>query len=351
MSGACSGATPESRWQTPIMTPLRASGLAILGTGRCAASREVSNAELEREHALAPGSLARSTGVATRCFCSGETQIDMAVTAAQRALDAAGLEAADLDLIIHAAAVPYQPIPATAPAILRALGLDDGSCFATDVNCTCLGFPVALQHADALLRTGAYRRILIVSSEVASRGLPWRDQPEVAGLFGDGAGAAVVGLSDRGGMVSSHFETWPSAYDACTIGSGGTRFDFEREAGLFAAHSKFSMDGKELFRVTARHFGDFVAELLRRAATSRDAIDRVIAHQASPAALAHMTRICGFRNDQVVDIATRYGNLIAASIPFTLDYARESGLVRDGNRIAILGTSAGVSFGGMVLDV
>lgn len=332
-------------------TPAAAPGLQILGTGRCAAARAVSSAELERIHGLPPGSLEATTGVSLRSFCETESQIDMAVTAAGRALADAGLDAGDLDLIIHAAAVPYQPIPATAPAIQRALGIGDGTCFAMDLNATCLGFAVALQHADALLRAGTHERILIVSSEIASRGLPWREQPEVAGLFGDGAGAAVVGAAARGSLVAAHFQTWPSAYEACTIGAGGTRFDFEREAALFAAHSKFSMDGKELFRVTAKHFGAFVDALLQRAQTRREAIDRVVAHQASPGALAHMTRICGFRPDQVVNIAAQFGNQIAASIPFTLDHARETGLVRQGDRIAILGTSAGVSFGGLILDV
>jgi len=326
-------------------------GLKIMGTGRCVASLAMSSAELERVHGLPDGSLEAATGVATRYFCRDESQIDMAVVAARLALADAGMKAEQLDLIIHAAAVPYQPIPATAPAIQHALGVGDGACFAMDINSTCLGFPVALQHADALLRAGAYGRILVVSSEVASRGLPWRAQPEVAGLFGDGAGAAVVVLSDRGGVRAAHFATWPSTYDACSIGAGGTRFDFEHEPELFAAHSKFSMDGKELFRATAKHFGDFVNELLRRADTGREGIDRVIAHQASPAALSHMIRICGFQKAQVVDIAAQVGNQIAASIPFTLDYAREKGLVQEGDRIAILGTSAGVSFGGLVLDV
>jgi 3-oxoacyl-[acyl-carrier-protein] synthase III len=322
----------------------------MLGTGRCAASRAMSSTELEQTHGL-PSSLEAGTGVAMRRFCDGESQIDMAVEAALRALSDAGLKASDLDLIIHAAAVPYQPIPATAPAIQRALGLCHGDCFAMDINSTCLGFPVALQHADALLRAGAYRRILVVSSEIASRGLPWRTQPEVAGLFGDGAGAAIVAASDQGGLVAAHFATWPLAYEACEIGAGGTRFDFERNADLFAAHSKFSMDGTELFRVTARHFAVFVDELLTRAKTEREQIDRVIAHQASPGALAHMIRMCGFRVDQVVNIAAQVGNQVAASIPFTLDYARENGLVKAGDRIAILGTSAGVSFGGLVVDV
>ena len=104
-------------------------------------------------------------------------------------------------------------------------------------------------------------------------------------------------------------------------------------------------------RLTAKHFGSFVSELLERANTKREDIVRVIAHQASPGALAHMAKICDFREEQVVNIAARFGNQISASIPFTLDYARKTGAVRRGDRIVILGTSAGVSFGGLVMDL
>lgn len=331
--------------------PSNPAGLSILGTGRSLPRRAVQAAELDRKFGFANGYLENATGVARRYFCEDESQIDLAVDAAQKALRDAGIQTHDIDLIISAAAVPYQPIPATAPAIQRALGIADGRCFATDINATCLGFAAALDFAASLLLTGRHERILIVSAEVASRGLPWATQPGVAGLFGDGAGAAVVGLRQGSGIRAAHFVTRASAYDACAIGAGGTRFDFEREAADFALHSKFSMDGKELFRITAKHFGPFVEDLLDRAKTKRDELACVIAHQASPGALSHLIKLCGFEQGQVVDIAAQYGNQIAASIPFTLDLARQTGRVRPGDRILILGTSAGVSFGGLVLDV
>ena len=331
--------------------PSTPAGLSILGTGRSLPRRAVQAAELDRQFGFVDGYLENATGVTRRYFCESESQIDLAVDAAQKALSDAGIAAQDIDLIISAAAVPYQPIPATAPAIQRALGIADGCCFATDINSTCLSFAAALDFAASLLMVGRYETILIVSAEIASRGLPWTTQPSVAGLFGDGAGAAVVGLRPGSGIRAAHFVTRASAYDTCAIGAGGTRFDFDKQAVDFAKNSKFSMDGKELFRITAKHFGPFVEDLLGRADTGRDELACVIAHQASPGALAHMIKICGFGPNQVVDIAAQYGNQIAASIPFTLDLARETGRVRPGDRIMILGTSAGVSFGGLVLDV
>lgn len=329
----------------------RNSGLKILGTGRALPARAVTAAALDQEHGLAKGYIETTTGVLTRYFCRHETQIDLAADAARKALDDAGMQADAVDMIICAAAVPYQSIPATAPLIQRALGIADGTCFGTDVNCTCLGFAAALQMADGLLQSGHYKTILIVASEVASRGLPWVDQPDVAGLFGDGAGAAIVGLAPHAGLRAAAFCTYPSAYDACALGAGGTRFDFEHNPADFAAHSKFHMNGKELFRVAAKYFDTFVTDLLSRADTSPDGIDCVIAHQASPGALAHMIKTCHFRADQVINIVPDVGNQIAASIPFVLDYARRQGRIKAGDRIAMLGTSAGVSFGGLVLDL
>lgn len=325
--------------------------MRILGTGRSLPRRAAASSDLDTLHGLQNGYLEATTGVGTRYICEDENQIDLACDAARKALAAAGLLPRDLDLIISASAVAYQPIPGMGPAIQRALGIGDGECFSTDINSTCLSFPVALQFAASLLQGGIYRTILIVSSEVASRALPWKTQPAVAGLFGDGAAAAIIGPDDQAGIVASRFTTLPSGYDACQIGAGGTRFDFHREPEMFAANSTFSMDGKELFRLTARDFGSFVSTLLTAADTRHEDVTRVIAHQASPGALAHMTRICGFRSEQVIDICARFGNQIAASIPFVLDYALEHQLVREGDRIVILGTSAGVSFGGLVMDL
>lgn len=327
------------------------AGLTICGTGRALPAQVVNSNELDHRYGFDTGFLAQATGVRSRYLCTHETQIDLAAQAAAEALEDAKIDPQQVDLVISAAAVGYQTIPATAPLIQQSLGIREGHCFGVDVNATCLGFAAALQMADGLLRTGQYHTALIVAAELASRGLPWEDQPEVAGLFGDGAGAAVVRLSAGAGLRGAHFTTYPTAYDACQLGAGGTRFDFTREPTTFAEHSRFHMNGKELFRLAAKHFDGFVQELLKKADTKLSEIDCVIAHQASPGALEHMTRSCGFSPDQVVNIVADYGNQIAASIPFVLDHARRGGRIRTGDRIAILGTSAGVSFGGLVLDL
>jgi 3-oxoacyl-[acyl-carrier-protein] synthase-3 len=230
---------------------------------------------------------------------------------------------------------------------MQALGMDDGAAFAFDINSTCLSFVSALEVCDGLMQSGRYARALIISSEVASRALPWPDHPEIEGLFGDGAAAVVVetGAAD----LVTQFCTYPSLLESCRIGAGGTRFDFHEQAEEFAAHSLFEMDGKALFRLTAQHFVPFVDAILADAGWSRDDIDLVVPHQASPMALAHMIRQCGFDADKVVDISRNIGNQIAASIPFALAHARDR--LAPGAKVLMLGTSAGVSFGGIAMTI
>ncbi|CAN7454887.1 ketoacyl-ACP synthase III [Mesorhizobium amorphae] len=324
----------------------------IIGTGRAVPASCVTSRALEERLGLGQGTLEAATGVVERYVCEAESQIDLACAAARLALADAGIEVGAVDLIIGGCGVPYQPLPSTAPLVMKRLGLADGSAAAFDVNSTCLGFLTAFETAARLIGAGQCETALVFSSEVASRALPWEEQPEVAALFGDGAAAAILqrGEPGEGRMAANLMRTYPSAWEACGIGSGGTRFDFRRQPEEFARHSLFHMDGKELFRVTSRHFNGFVTELLERAGWRHDDVDLVVPHQASPFALAHMARQTGFAPEKIVDISARYGNQIAASIPFALDIARRQDRVAPGAKLLFLGTSAGVSFGGMALE-
>lgn len=326
--------------------------ISIAGTGRALPANCVQTESLDARLGLPAGHLQQATGVAARYVCGAETQIDMAVAAAEAALADAGLAPADLDLIISGCGVPYQPLPATAPLVMGRLGVADGAAAAFDVNSTCLSFLSAFDTAARLIASGQNDIVLVVSSEVASRALPWDDQPEVAALFGDGAAAAILRRAGpgQGRICASLMRSYPSAYEACSIGAGGTRFDFRAEAEAFAQNAVFAMDGKELFRITSRYFKGFVADLLARAGWAHDDVDLVVPHQASPFALDHMARQTGFAPEQLVRFAATHGNQIAASIPFGLDMARRDGRIGPGSRVLMLGTSAGVSFGGLALE-
>lgn len=322
--------------------------MQICGAGSYLPGEPRFSAELDAVHGLEAGTVKHLTGVESRHFCGDQDdQISMGVAAARQAMANANVDPTDIDLIISAAAVPYQPIPSTAPLYQRALGIADGAAFAFDINSTCLGFVTALEVCEGLFASGQYKTALIISSEVASRALPWKTRPDVAGLFGDGAAAVVV--RPDGQAITTLSRTYSSAYESCGIGAGGTRFDFHQEPSAFAAHALFSMEGKDLFRVTAQHLTGFVDELIARSGWDRDTIDMVVPHQASPRALARMIRQCGFTEDQVLNISATVGNQVAASIPFGLCRAR-SGLTT-GSKVLLLGTSAGVSFGGAAVTL
>lgn len=319
---------------------------SILGTGAARSLSVATSLALDKEHGLVPGQIERLTGVVQRPRSQGRDQVTLATEAALAALADAKTEAVELDAILHAAAVPYQTIPATAPLLQQALGLPDGAVAAYDVGATCLGFLAALQHAAAMVETGRWARVLVVSSEVISGNLDWQ-VPSTAGLFGDGAGAAVVGRKPGGLRIGQIvLKTHPSGYEAARLRAGGTRLG----AGAMAAETRFVMDGPALFGLTRRRFESFVLSNLRDAGLGLDDVDLIVPHQASPAALRLMARALGVKEDRMVDLSATHGNQVAASLPVTLDQARREGRVAPGSRVLMLGTAAGVTFGTALLE-
>ncbi len=319
---------------------------SILGTGTALDLSVASSLALDGDHRLPPGQIERMTGVVQRPRARGRDQVALAAEAAQAALADAGTEAGALDAILHAAAVPYQTIPATAPLVQRALGLPDGAVAAYDVGATCLGFLAALQHAAAMVEAGRWQRVLVVASERISDNLDW-SAPATAGLFGDGAGAAVVGRGPGGLKVGPVvLETHPSGYDAAALRAGGTRLG--AAAGPHDMH--FAMDGPALFALTRRRFEAFVQRSLEAAGLTLGDVDLIVPHQASPAALRLMALSLGVGEDRLVDLSTTHGNQVAASLPVTLDHARRAGRIAPGARVVMLGTAAGVTFGMAVLE-
>jgi 3-oxoacyl-[acyl-carrier-protein] synthase III len=327
----------------------------IAGTGQAVPARLVASTTIDAELGRPSGWLQDACGVKTRHVSDGERQEDLAADAALEALKNAGLGVSSIDLVIFAAAVSRQPIPSTAPLVARRLGIPSGACTAFDINSTCLSFLNGLDVAISLLASGRHRGAVVVSAEIASRALPWKTDPRTAGLFGDGAAAAVVLPADRPAGASAaraaRFETFHEGYELCQLAAGGTGIDFHHEPEQFSRNSTFQMDGGSLFKLSAKHFPGFVERLLDEAKWDRRDVDLVVPHQASPLALSHLVKKCGFARDKVVDIVASHGNQVAASIPTALHMARVSNRLPSGTKLLMLGTSAGVSFGGMAIEV
>lgn len=319
----------------------------MTGSGLALPQQAVPTEHFDQKLGLPPGSLSRATGVAQRYVCDGEDQLDLAAAAIKAAAAQAGIALSQIDLFVAACGVGYQTIPSTAPAVMGRLGIADGQAAAFDVNSTCLSFLTGLETAAMRIAARQNTCAVVVSSEIASRALPWETDPETAALFGDGAAAVIVEPNTEGGPVASHMVTYPSAYDACSIKAGGTRLDVRSNPDAFVRQAVFDMDGRALFRITTRYFKSFVDDLLAKASWTRADVDLVIPHQASPFALQHMAKVAGFPADKIIDISRDYGNQIAASIPFAYATAIAQRRVSPGAKLLFLGTSAGVSLGGL----
>lgn len=325
---------------------------AITGWGHALPAALVTSEMLEKTYGLKAGSLAKATGVKTRFIADRlgpETQVELGLRAARAALECADVGADGLDLIIAASAVPYQLIPSTAPLYQRGLGLPDGACQVLDVNTTCLSALSALDIAASFLETGRARRVLIVSSELASCALPWKTAPEVAALFGDGAGAWVVEMAQGRGLVGAAFESFPSAYEACQLPAGGTHNSPHDDSAYFLEQAFFQMTGDALFKLVRSQFSAFLDRFLDKIGWGREEVDFYVPHQASPLSLLHMARAFDVRSDRFIDISRTHGNQIAASIPSAFSHARQAGQIKEGSRVLMLGTSAGVQFGAVAL--
>jgi len=306
-------------------------------------------AEYDRLTGLAAGTITSRFGVtARRRAAPDETTSWMAAEAGRLALEDAGWEAGSLDVVISACGVMEQPIPSTAALVQRRLGLGASGIPAFDINATCLSFLLAFDRVLAGFALGEWRRALIVSADISSAALDFSD-PEASVLFGDGAAAVALEADGPHLRLAHSFRTYGEGADLCRLEAGGTRLRPDDGIDHFLAHARFRMDGPGLFKATARRFPPFLEALLGEAGIAADALDSVLPHQASRPALEHLKRALPEGHAKTVDLYAEVGNLIATSIPFTLNHARHAGLLKSGEHSLIVGTSAGVSLGGAVI--
>lgn len=325
--------------------------VTVLGTGHTVPNEILRSEDVDVRLGLPTGKTEHLSGVRQRPVAGKkDTAANLGAAAARRALEAAGLQLEDIDCLVAASGTMDQGMPCNAALIHRELGLRGVPGF--DVNASCLGFIAALDTLSWAIAAGRYRRVLVVAADIASCGVNWTHL-ESSAIFGDGAAAAVIGPSTAGGygrILASDISTVSEGAQLCQIPAGGSRYHPSRVGEAFSPLTVFQMDGKRVFKLVTRYLPDFIDRLLYRAGVRLGDIDWIVPHQASRLAIDHLVRRLGFAPERVVDIFADHGNQIAASLPTALDIASRDGRIRRGQRLLLLGTGAGVSLGGLVLE-
>ena len=316
----------------------------LLGTGSALPVRAVSNAELAQTVDTSDEWIVERTGIRNRYIAGDdETTASLATDAARAALNAAGVAAQDIDLIILATATPDQTFPASATKVQAALGIND--CIAFDVAAVCSGFLYAITVADSMIRSGAAHRALVIGSETFSRILDWEDRTTCV-LFGDGAGAVVLGVEESAegarGILASKLHA-DGRHNGLLYVDGGP--------STTQTVGKLRMKGQEVFRHAVVNLASVLNEVMGMAGLSNSDIDWLVPHQANARILDATARKLKLSPDRVVVTVDRHANTSAASVPLALDCAMRDGRIKPGDLIVLEAMGGGFTWGACVLRV
>jgi 3-oxoacyl-[acyl-carrier-protein] synthase III len=324
--------------------------IKILSTGKYLPKKQVTAQELELRLGLKKGWIAQKSGVLLRHFVEDETSSMMGAFASKNALISGGFSMEDIDCIISTSGIPEQAVPCTASLIQKHLGAEDSGIPAFDINSTCLSFISGLDTISYLVCAERYKRVLLVASDITT-GLNWNDK-ESCTLFGDGAAAVIIAKSEEGEsgkILSSRMETYSKGAHLTQCKGGGNKYhpkDYANDIESFL----FQMDGKGVYRLASQILPNFVERLLEPSGLKIEDLQMVIPHQASLMAMRLIGKQLNIPKHKLMVIAHNHGNTIAASIPMALHEAIIQGKIQRGDRLMLLGTSAGFSVGGIVLE-
>jgi 3-oxoacyl-[acyl-carrier-protein] synthase III len=311
----------------------------IAGTGSALPVARVSNAELAERIDTTDEWIVARTGIRYRHIAAvGETTATLGTEAARRALEAAGIAANDIDLIVLATATPDQTFPASATKVQAALGIDD--CIAFDVAAVCSGFLYALSVADSMIVTGAAQRALVIGAETFSRILDWEDRATCV-LFGDGAGAIVLEARDGdAGVLASKLHA-DGRYNGLLYVDGGP--------STTGTVGKLRMKGSEVFRHAVGNLASVLREVLDSAGLTAADIDWVVPHQANARILDATARKLGLPTEKVIVTVDQHANTSAASVPLALDVAVRDGRIKRGDLLVLEAMGGGFTWGASVI--
>jgi 3-oxoacyl-[acyl-carrier-protein] synthase-3 len=311
----------------------------VLGVGSALPARKVTNDELAKTVDTTDSWIVERTGIKSRYVASAdETTATLATDAARRALEHAGIEAADIDLIVLATATPDQTFPSSATKVQAALGIND--CIAFDVHAVCTGFLYALSVADSMLRGGNAKKALVIGAETFTRILDWEDRATCV-LFGDGAGALVLGAEQsESGILATRLHADGRHNDLLFVDGGPS---------TTGTVGKLRMKGREVFRHAVVNLAAVLTEVLEAAGLTSADVDWVVPHQANARILDATARKLGLPPEKVVVTVDHHANTSAASVPLALDTAIKDGRIKRGDIVVLEAMGGGFTWGAAAL--
>jgi 3-oxoacyl-[acyl-carrier-protein] synthase-3 len=318
----------------------------IIGTGSYLPPRRVTNHDLAAQ--LAEQGIETSdewivsrSGISARHWAEPDvTSSELAVKAAEQAIEAAGIDRQDIDLIIVATSTPDFVFPSTACIVQEKLGITN-HCPAFDLQAVCSGFVYALATADKFIRSGSHRNVLVIGTEVFSRILDFNDRTTCV-LFGDGAGAVVLSASDEPGILSSAMHSDGSHVDIlCVPGNVA--------GGNITGNPFLHMDGQAVFKLAVNVLDKVAREAMEAASVTPAEVDWLIPHQANIRIMQGTAKKLGLPAERMVATVHEHGNTSAASIPLALDVAVRDGRIRPGQTVLMEGVGGGFTWGAVLL--
>lgn len=312
----------------------------IIGTGSYLPAHILTNAELEKRIETTSEWIVERTGIRERHIAAeGELTSDLAQKAAESALDAAGIDAGEVDLIVVATTTSDRVFPSTACVLQAKLGITNG-CPAFDVQAVCSGFVYAVSVADQFIRSGQVRTALVVGAETLSRITDWNDRSNCM-LWGDGAGAVVLRASDRPGIIATHLHA-DGRYQDLLFVDGGVSLKKEGECYM-------RMSGNAVFKMAVKTLDAIVDETLAANGLAKADIDWLVPHQANIRIIQATAKKLGMGLDRVVVTVDRHGNTSAASIPLAFDTAVRDGRIKRGETVLLEAFGGGFTWGSVLL--
>lgn len=289
------------------------------------------------------------TGIRERRFVAeNEATSDMATDAALRALEAGGVDPAELECIIVATSTPDMILPPTACMVQKNIGACNA--FAFDMNAVCSGFVYAVEAADNFIKSGKYRKVLVIGADTYSRILDFQDKTSCP-LFGDGAGALLLtATEEKRGILHTLIQSDGCRWDLIQVPSSGTRKPITAET-IALRENTFKMAGRSVYTFATDIIPKLIYQVCDGAGVTPDELDFIIPHQANSRIIDVITKKTGIPAEKILLNLDRYGNTAAASVGLALDEYLRNGVIREGNLVLMMGFGGGLSWGGILIRI